>query len=65
LVVADEPTGNLDEHNTSNLLALLQAARVTYEYTLVLATHNRRVAESMGRVIELHEGRLASLSEVS
>jgi putative ABC transport system ATP-binding protein len=65
LVVADEPTGNLDEHNTSNLLALLQAARVTYEYTLVLATHNRWVAESMGRVIELREGRLASLSEVS
>jgi ABC-type lipoprotein export system ATPase subunit len=65
LVVADEPTGNLDEHNTSNLLALLQAARVTYEYTLVLATHNIRVAESMGRVIELREGRLASLSVVS
>jgi ABC-type lipoprotein export system ATPase subunit len=59
LVVADEPTGNLDQHNTENLLALLQATRVNYEYTLVVATHNPEVAKRMGRVIELRKGKLA------
>ena len=65
LVVADEPTGNLDEYNTANLLALLDASRVTYEFTLVVATHNTLVAGRMGRLIELREGRIASLAGLS
>jgi putative ABC transport system ATP-binding protein len=62
LVIADEPTGNLDDYNTRNLLALLHATRVRYEYTLVVATHNSSVAERMGKLIELREGAVARIS---
>jgi putative ABC transport system ATP-binding protein len=62
LVIADEPTGNLDDYNTRNLLALLQTTRVRYEYTLVVATHNSSVAERMGKLIELREGTVARIS---
>ena len=59
LVLADEPTGNLDEHTADIVLAeFLRLVREEGSAALV-ATHNERIAAKMDRVVRLHEGRLA------
>jgi lipoprotein-releasing system ATP-binding protein len=59
LVLADEPTGNLDEATADNVLAeFLKLVRGEGSAALV-ATHNERLAGKMDRVFRLHEGRLA------
>ena len=56
LVLADEPTGNLDEHTADRVLAeFLRLVREEGSAALV-ATHNERLAEKMDRVVRLHEG---------
>ena len=58
LVLADEPTGNLDEHTADAVLAeFLGLVRGEGSAALV-ATHNERLASKMDRVVRLHEGRL-------
>jgi lipoprotein-releasing system ATP-binding protein len=58
LVLADEPTGNLDEHTADAVLAeLLKLVREEGSAALI-ATHNERLAGKMDRVVRLHEGRL-------
>lgn len=58
LVLADEPTGNLDEHTAAIVLAeFLRLVREEGSAALV-ATHNERLAARMDRVVRLHEGRL-------
>jgi lipoprotein-releasing system ATP-binding protein len=58
LVLADEPTGNLDEHTADIVFAeFLQLVRGEGSAALV-ATHNERIAAKMDRVVRLHEGRL-------
>ena len=58
LVLADEPTGNLDEHTADLVLAeFLRLVREEGSAALV-ATHNERLAAKMDRVVRLHEGRL-------
>ena len=58
LVLADEPTGNLDEHTADRVLAeFLRLVRDEGSAALV-ATHNERLAAKMDRVVRLHEGRL-------
>jgi lipoprotein-releasing system ATP-binding protein len=58
LVLADEPTGNLDEHTADSVLAeFLNLVRGEGTAALV-ATHNERLAGRMDRVVRLHEGRL-------
>ena len=58
LVLADEPTGNLDEHTADAVLAeFLRLVRGEGSAALV-ATHNERLAARMDRVVRLHEGRL-------
>jgi lipoprotein-releasing system ATP-binding protein len=59
LVLADEPTGNLDEATADRVLAeFLRLVRGEGAAALV-ATHNERLAQRMDRVVRLHEGRLA------
>ena len=56
LVLADEPTGNLDEHTADRVLAeFLRLVREEGSAALV-ATHNERLASKMDRVVRLHEG---------
>jgi lipoprotein-releasing system ATP-binding protein len=58
LVLADEPTGNLDEHTADAVLAqFLTLVRGEGSAALV-ATHNERLAAKMDRIVRLHEGRL-------
>ena len=61
LLLADEPTGNLDETTGEKVFALLDALRRGRNLTTVLVTHNRRFAESCGRVLKLEGGVLCNI----
>jgi ABC-type lipoprotein export system ATPase subunit len=58
LVLADEPTGNLDSHTGAEIMALLSSLRAEHHTTLILATHNADVAACAPRVVHLVDGRL-------
>ena len=58
LILADEPTGNLDSHTGEEILNLLCELRTEHNATLVIATHESRVAARAPRVVELLDGAL-------
>ncbi len=58
LLLADEPTGDLDEHTAENLHDLLQEMHREHGLTSVIATHNPKLAAACDRVLRLEEGRL-------
>ena len=58
LILADEPTGNLDSQNSAEVIALLREASRTYEQTIVMITHNRAIAQSADRVLQVSDGTL-------
>ncbi len=59
LLLADEPTGNLDSKTGGEIIELLKGLRVEKQTTLVIATHDEKVAAHAQRVIELVDGRIA------
>jgi putative ABC transport system ATP-binding protein len=59
LVVADEPTGNLDSENGANVLALLSELNKEMRVTVLLATHAADVAAAADRVLKMKDGRFA------
>ena len=61
LILADEPTGNLDTQNTSEVITLLKEASRKYEQTIVMITHSRRVAQAADRVLQVSDGQLTDL----
>ncbi len=58
LLVADEPTGDLDRQAADAVLALLQELSADHGKTIVMVTHDPRAAEAAGRVLHLEKGRL-------
>jgi putative ABC transport system ATP-binding protein len=58
LLLADEPTGNLDSRNGGAVLALLDEVRRERGVTLLLATHSAAAARSADRVVEIRDGRI-------
>ena len=58
VLLADEPTGNLDRAATASLLAIFERYRQDERQAIVLATHNMEVARAAGLVLSLEEGRL-------
>ena len=58
IILADEPTGNLDAKSGQNVLGLLKASVETYHQTLVMITHNLEIAQMADRVIRIEDGRL-------
>ncbi len=56
IVLADEPTGNLDSHNGAEVLALLDELRVENGAALVLATHDERIAQRAHRIVRITDG---------
>jgi putative ABC transport system ATP-binding protein len=59
VVLADEPTGELDQANERVVLESLAELRDTYESTVVIVTHSPRVADAADRVVELRDGKVA------
>jgi ABC-type lipoprotein export system ATPase subunit len=60
LLLADEPTGDLDEQTADSLHGLLRDMHRAYGLTSVIATHNPRLAAACDRVLRLQGGRLSA-----
>lgn len=58
ILLADEPTGNLDSKSGQNVLGLLKMSVETYHQTLVMITHNLEIAQMANRVIRMEDGRI-------
>ena len=61
LILADEPTGNLDTQNSSEVIALLKEASRKYDQTIIMITHNRSIAQSADRILQVSDGVLTDL----
>lgn len=61
LILADEPTGNLDSQNSSEVIALLKEATKKYEQTIVMITHSPSIAQTADRVLKVSDGTLTDL----
>lgn len=61
LILADEPTGNLDTRNSSEVIALLKEASKKYEQTIIMITHSRSIAQTADRVLQVSDGVLTDL----
>jgi ABC-type lipoprotein export system ATPase subunit len=60
LLLADEPTGNLDSHTGGEIIELLKSLRAEKQTTLVIATHDTKVAAHAERVVELADGQISA-----
>ena len=65
LILADEPTGNLDSQNSHDVIALLKATSRKYEQTIVMITHNRSIAQTADRILSVSDGVLTDLGRCS
>jgi putative ABC transport system ATP-binding protein len=63
LILADEPTGNLDLHYATRIVALLDELCRSNGKTLVMATHSREVVGKADRMLTIREGRLLEIRE--
>ena len=64
IILADEPTGNLDSQNSSEVIALLKDAARRYEQTIIMITHNRVIAQSADRILQVKDGVVTDLGSV-
>jgi putative ABC transport system ATP-binding protein len=60
IILADEPTGNLDTRNTAEIMSLLSQLNQGQDTTLIVVTHNHEVARATRRVITLRDGKIQS-----
>jgi ABC-type lipoprotein export system ATPase subunit len=58
VILADEPTGNLDTHTGAEILALIRDLHDRLGCTVVIVTHDMKVAESCARTISIRDGRI-------
>lgn len=58
IILADEPTGNLDSESTENIYNLLREINEKYKTTFVIITHDRKIAEKADRIVEIKDGRI-------
>lgn len=60
LMLADEPTGNLDSENSKEIIDLLKMFNKTYNQTLIIITHDERIALQADRIITIKDGKISS-----
>ncbi len=58
IILADEPTGNLDSKTSEDVLSLLKTTSVKFHQTIVMITHNNAIAQLADRVIRIEDGRI-------
>lgn len=61
LILADEPTGNLDSANSREVIALLKEASTKYEQTIIMITHNMNISRSADRILNVSDGVVTDL----
>ena len=59
IVLADEPTGNLDSRTSSDVLGLLKVTSQKFHQTLVMITHNNEIAQLADRIVRIEDGKIA------
>jgi putative ABC transport system ATP-binding protein len=65
LLLADEPTGNLDSHSGEDVLALFDRLHRDQGMTLVVITHSREVADRAGRIVWIRDGRISTAADAA
>lgn len=60
IVLADEPTGNLDSRTSDDVLGLLQVCSKKFRQTLIMITHNLEIAQLADRIIRIEDGKIVS-----
>ena len=58
IILADEPTGNLDSKNSDEIVDLLKKSNKDYKQTIIMITHNMEIAEKADRIIKLEDGKI-------
>ena len=58
ILLADEPTGNLDSKASQDVISLMKAMNEHYSQTIVLITHNQEIAQLAGRIIRIEDGKI-------
>ena len=65
ILLADEPTGNLDSKTSLDVLGLLKVSGQKFSQTIVMITHNEEIAQMADRIIRIEDGRIAGEHDVS
>ncbi|WP_142415534.1 ABC transporter ATP-binding protein [Hathewaya massiliensis] len=58
IILADEPTGNLDSESTENIYNILREINEKYKTTFIIVTHDSKIAEKADRIVEIKDGRI-------
>ena len=61
ILLADEPTGNLDSENGQKIIELMKRAATDFNTTVILVTHNPQIAEFGNRHFEIRDGKLTDI----
>ena len=64
IILADEPTGNLDSKTSADVLGLLKVTSERFQQTMVMITHNEEIAQTADRIIRIEDGKIAGGSHV-
>lgn len=58
IILADEPTGNLDSRTSQDVLGLIKTSSERFGQTVVMITHNNEIAQMAGRIIRMEDGKI-------
>ena len=58
IILADEPTGNLDSHTSQDVMSLLKVTSQKFSQTIVMITHNEEIAQMADRIVRIEDGRI-------
>lgn len=58
IILADEPTGNLDSKSSDEIVELLRKSNRDYKQTIIMITHNMKIAKSADRIIKIEDGKI-------
>lgn len=64
IILADEPTGNLDKKNSQEIMEILKYSNKKYNQTLILITHDENIALQADRIVRIEDGKIISDGEI-
>ena len=65
IILADEPTGNLDSHTSNDVLGLIQRSSKEYNQTVVMITHNNELASLADRIVRIEDGKIIEVQLIN